>query len=191
MKIGIFDSGLGGLIVTRSLIRAMPQYDFVYLGDTARVPYGNRSQEAIYAFTKEGVEYLFKQDCKLVILACNTASAEALRKIQQELLPQNYPDRRVLGVLIPAAEEVVTTTKNNRVGIIATKGTTKSTNSTQLLKFFNKRPLYSYPWLKITRYNMQIQCLTIILRRLWRQISTHSCLAARIIHYSKRQFKPG
>lgn len=126
MKIGLFDSGLGGLIVTHSLIQAMPQYDYVYLGDTARVPYGNRSQEVIYAFTRSAVDHLFSLDCQLVILACNTASAEALRRIQQEYLPEHYPGRRVLGVLIPAAEAAVATTKNGKVGVIATQGTVDS-----------------------------------------------------------------
>jgi glutamate racemase len=126
MKIGLFDSGLGGLIVTHSLIQNLPEYDYVYLGDTARVPYGNRSQEVIYEFTQNAVEYLFKQDCQLVLIACNTASAEALRKIQQEYLPAHYPDRKVLGVLIPTAEEVVRQTNNNKVGIIATAGTVGS-----------------------------------------------------------------
>lgn len=126
MRIGVFDSGLGGLIITKSLMERLPQYDYIYLGDTARVPYGNRSQATIYEFTQQAVEYLFRQDCQLVIIACNTASAEALRKIQQEYLPQHYSERRVLGVLIPAAEEVAQTTRNNRVGIIATRSTVDS-----------------------------------------------------------------
>lgn len=126
MKIGVFDSGLGGLVVTHGLIQALPQYDYMYLGDTARVPYGGRSQEVIYEFTKQAVEYLFKQDCQLVILACNTASAEALRKIQQDYVPNNYPDRKVLGVLIPAAEEVAYQTQNKKVGILATQATVSS-----------------------------------------------------------------
>ena len=104
MKIGLFDSGLGGLIVTHGLIKNLPDYDYIYLGDTARVPYGNRSKEVIFEFTKSGVEYLFEHGCQLVILACNTASADALRKIQQEYLPEDYPERRVLGVLVPGAE---------------------------------------------------------------------------------------
>ncbi|HLZ14731.1 MAG TPA: glutamate racemase [Candidatus Saccharimonadales bacterium] len=126
MKIGLFDSGLGGLIVTHSLIQNLPTYDYIYLGDTARVPYGNRSPGVIYGFTKTGVEYLFKQGCQLVILACNTASAEALRKIQREYLPQHFPDRRVLGVLIPGAEEAVMQTHNGKVGVMATRGTVDS-----------------------------------------------------------------
>src|SRR5438874_1599212 len=107
MKIGVFDSGLGGLVTTHSLIQQLPSYDYHYLGDTARVPYGDRSPELIYQFTLEAVDYLFRQNCQVIILACNTASSEALRKIQQEYLPSHYPDRRVLGVLIPTAEEVV------------------------------------------------------------------------------------
>ena len=126
MKIGIFDSGLGGLIVTHGLVSHLPMYDYIYLGDTARVPYGNRSQETIYEFTRSAVEYLFGQDCALVIIACNTASADALRKIQNDYLPLHYPDRKVLGVLIPAAEAAAAQTRNNTVGVIATQGTVDS-----------------------------------------------------------------
>jgi glutamate racemase len=126
MKLGVFDSGLGGLIVTHGLVQTLPDYDYVYLGDTARVPYGNRSQETIYTFTREAVEYLFAQDCQLIIIACNTASAEALRRIQREYLPTRYPDRRVLGVLIPAAEEAVRVTRTGRIGVLATAGTIAS-----------------------------------------------------------------
>jgi glutamate racemase len=126
MKIGIFDSGLGGLIITHSLIQRLPQYDYLYLGDTARVPYGNRSQEAIYEFTRQAVEYLFKHNCGLVIIACNTASAEALRRIQQEYLPLHYPKRRVIGVLIPAAEAAVEASLAQKIGVLATRGTVAS-----------------------------------------------------------------
>jgi glutamate racemase len=107
MRIGVFDSGLGGLLIAQSIIRRLPQYDYLYLGDTKRVPYGNRSQETIHEFTGEALDYLFNHDCQLIILACNTASAEALRKSQQEYLPRNYPDRRVLGVVIPMAEAAI------------------------------------------------------------------------------------
>jgi len=126
MKIGVFDSGLGGLIITHSLVEAMPEYDFVYLGDTARVPYGSRSQEMIYNFSKQGMDFLFEHDCNLVVVACNTASSEALRRLQQEYLVEEYPDRRILGVLIPAAEAATEVTKNNRVGIIGTQATITS-----------------------------------------------------------------
>ena len=126
MKIGIFDSGLGGLIIARSIRKMMPEYDYVYLGDTKRVPYGNRSHEAVFEFTKQGVEYLFKKEnCAIVIIACNTASARALRRIQQEYLVQNFPERKVLGVLVPTAEECA---KYKRVGIIGTAGTITSNN---------------------------------------------------------------
>jgi glutamate racemase len=106
MRIGIFDSGLGGLAVARAIFDRLPQYDYLYLGDTKRVPYGGRSQEAIHEFVSQALDFLFANDCHLVVLACNTASAEALRKSQQEYLPNTYPDRRVLGVVIPCAEAV-------------------------------------------------------------------------------------
>ncbi len=125
MKIGIFDSGLGGLIVMSGIVEALPQYDYVYLGDTARVPYGNRSQQTVYEFTKQAIEALFAKDCALVIVACNTASAEALRRFQEQEL-QNYPNRKVLGVLVPAAEAAVAATKTNRIGVLATAGTVHS-----------------------------------------------------------------
>ncbi len=128
MKIGIFDSGLGGLIIAREIRKLMPKYDYVYLGDTKRVPYGDKSHPLIAKFTKQGVDYLFKKEnCALVLIACNTASARALRKIQQGYLLKEFKkspiSRRVLGVLIPAAEEV---TKYNKIGVLATDGTVKS-----------------------------------------------------------------
>lgn len=126
MKIGIFDSGLGGLVVAKSVIKKLPKYDLIYLGDTKRVPYGNRSQQAVFEFTVRAVEYLFQQGCKLVIIACNTASAQALRRIQRELLPKKYPDRKVLGVIIPTLETVGEDKKAKRVGILATQSTVSS-----------------------------------------------------------------
>jgi glutamate racemase len=126
VKIGIFDSGLGGLLITRSLISHLPSYDYVYLGDTARVPYGNRSQEIITRFTEEGVRYLLDHNSRLVIVACNTASSEALRFIQQKVVPRLYPGAKVLGVLIPAAEAAVDVTKTKRIGVLATSGTVAS-----------------------------------------------------------------
>lgn len=126
MKIGVFDSGLGGLAVARAIMARLPQYDYLYLGDTKRVPYGNRSQETIHQFVGEALQYLFAQDCQLIILACNTASAEALRHSQQHYLPAHYPDRRVLGVLIPAAEAAVESESVKRVGVIATASTVES-----------------------------------------------------------------
>lgn len=126
MKIGIFDSGLGGLIIVHSLIQTLSEYDYLYLGDTARVPYGNRSQKVIYQFTEEAVDFLFRQDCQLIIVACNTASAEALRTIQQEYLPKKYPHRRVLGVIIPSCEAATADHSNRIIGILATQSTVSS-----------------------------------------------------------------
>ena len=137
MKIGIFDSGLGGLLVAKAIVRAMPEYDYVYLGDTKRVPYGNRSHEAVFEFTKECIDYLFrKENCAIVVVACNTASARALRKIQQEYLPKYFSDRKVLGVLIPAAEECA---KFKRIGILGTKGTVDSNTFPREIKKLNKK----------------------------------------------------
>jgi glutamate racemase len=119
MKIGIFDSGLGGLVLTKAITDALPTYDYIYLGDTLHVPYGPRSGEAIYQFTLEAVDYLFRQDCQLVIIACNTASASALRRLQQTYLPAHYPDRRILGVVVPTLE-IAQSTGHHKLGLIAT-----------------------------------------------------------------------
>jgi glutamate racemase len=126
MKIGIFDSGLGGLFITKALVKKLPQYDYIYLGDTQRLPYGNRSHETIYLFLKEAVNYLFEHDCALIIVACNTASANALRRIQQEYLPAHYPKRRVLGIMVPTAEAALENGEARRVGVLATQGTIDS-----------------------------------------------------------------
>jgi len=137
MKIGIFDSGLGGLFVARAIVKTMPQYDYVYLGDTKRVPYGNRSYEAVFEFTRQGVDYLFrKENCMIVIVACNTAAARALRKIQKEYLPENFKDRKVLGVLIPAAEECM---NFKRIGILGTLGTISSGTFPREIKKLNRK----------------------------------------------------
>lgn len=124
--IGIFDSGLGGLTILKSILEKLPNYNYIYLGDNARMPYGNKSQEVIYGYTKEAVDWLFAQGCKLIIIACNTASSEALRKIQQEHLPKHYPGKRVLGVIRPLVEEIVKNKKIQRVGILGTKATVES-----------------------------------------------------------------
>jgi glutamate racemase len=125
VRVGVFDSGLGGLSIAQAIARRMPDLDLLYLGDTMRVPYGGRSQAAIHGFVAEALTYLFEQDCHLVVLACNTASAEALRRSQQEYLPRWYPDRRVLGVVIPAAEAAAATGAR-RIGVLATRSTTAS-----------------------------------------------------------------
>ncbi len=108
-KIGIFDSGFGGLTILKGILKKLPQYDFIYLGDNARVPYGSRSPKTTYEFTKQAVNYLMKQNCILVILACNTASALALRKLQKEWLPKHYPKNKILGVIRPAVEAAAET----------------------------------------------------------------------------------
>jgi glutamate racemase len=123
MKIGVFDSGLGGLFTLSAIAKVLPEYDYVYLGDTKRLPYGSRSQETIYEFLKEGVDFLFAKDCALIIVACNTASAEALRELQQNYLPKQYPGRNVLGMIVPMTEA---SAKFSRVGLVATSATVSS-----------------------------------------------------------------
>lgn len=124
--IGVFDSGYGGLTILHQMRQLLPQYDYLYLGDNARAPYGPRSFDIVYQFTREAVMKLFAMGCHLVILACNTASAKALRSIQQNDLPKTYPQRRVLGVIRPTAECIGTITQTRHVGIFATAGTIKS-----------------------------------------------------------------
>ena len=124
--IGVFDSGYGGLTVLKELVKALPEYDFLYLGDNARTPYGTRSFEVVYEYTLQSVKYLFSRNCPLVILACNTASAKALRNIQQLDLPKIAPDRRVLGVIRPSVEKVAEITENGHVGVLGTVGTVVS-----------------------------------------------------------------
>lgn len=124
--IGIFDSGVGGLTVMKDIVHRLPSYDYLYLGDSARTPYGNRSFESIYHFTLECVKYLFSQRCHLIILACNTASAKALRTIQQRDLPQIAPQKRVLGVIRPTAEIIGLHTETGHVGVLGTTGTVQS-----------------------------------------------------------------
>lgn len=124
--IGIFDSGYGGLTILHGLRQLLPQYDYMYLGDNARAPYGSRSFEVVYKFTRQAVLKLFSMGCHLVILGCNTASAKALRSIQQRDIPELDPSRRVLGIIRPTAEVIGTITKSNHVGLLATEGTIKS-----------------------------------------------------------------
>lgn len=124
--IGVFDSGYGGLTILHQMRSVLPQYDYLYLGDNARAPYGPRSFDVVYQFTREAVIKLFSMGCHLVILACNTASAKALRTIQQNDLPQLDPDRRVLGVIRPTAECIGNITRTRHVGVLATEGTIKS-----------------------------------------------------------------
>ncbi|MBR4065321.1 MAG: glutamate racemase [Bacteroidaceae bacterium] len=124
--IGIFDSGYGGLTIYEEIQKLLPQYDYIYLGDNARTPYGTRSFDVVYEFTRQAVRYLFQQGCQLVILACNTASAKALRTIQQVDIPSLDPNRRVLGIIRPTVECIGDVTESRHVGVLATEGTIKS-----------------------------------------------------------------
>lgn len=141
--IGIFDSGYGGLTVMKEIIRQLPEYDYIYLGDNARAPYGNRSFDTVYQYTLQCVQWFFSQGCSLVILACNTASAKALRSIQQKDLPEIAPDKRVLGVIRPTAEVIGTFTESNSVGVLATSGTVLSDSyPIEINKFFPAVKVY-------------------------------------------------
>ncbi len=135
--IGVFDSGYGGLTVLREIVRALPQYDYLYLGDNARSPYGPRSFETVYQYTLQCVRYLFGRGCRLVVLACNTASARALRNIQQLDLPRMEPGLRVLGVIRPTTEIIGTYSQTGQVGILATRGTvTSESYLVEIAQFF-------------------------------------------------------
>jgi len=124
--IGVFDSGFGGLTVLKEFLRILPEYNYIYFGDNARAPYGNKSDEVIYNYTKQAVDFLFKQGCELIIVACHTASAKALRRIQQEYLPEKYSDKRVLGVVVPIVEQAVGLSRHNKLGVIGTTATINS-----------------------------------------------------------------
>jgi glutamate racemase len=135
--IGIFDSGYGGLTILKEIAAVLPQYDYLYLGDNARSPYGPRSFETVYQYTLQAVRWFFEQDCALVILACNTASAKALRTIQQNDLPNLAPDRRVLGVIRPTSEVIGQFSTTKHIGILATAGTVASNSyGIEMEKFF-------------------------------------------------------
>lgn len=123
--IGVFDSGFGGLTILKYFFKDLGEYDYVYFGDSARAPYGSRSQDVIYEYTKEAVDFLFSEGCELIILACNSASSQALRKIQQEYLPEKYPDKRVLGVIRPLVERIAEG-ENKVVGVVGTRATVES-----------------------------------------------------------------
>jgi len=125
-SIGVFDSGFGGLTVLKEITRRLPEYDYIYLGDNARAPYGSRSFETVYKYTLQAVNWLFNKGCYLIILACNTASAKALRTIQQKDLPRISPNKRVLGVIRPVTEIIGTFSSSGHIGILATAGTVKS-----------------------------------------------------------------
>jgi len=157
--IGIFDSGLGGLSILQSLIQQLPNYDYIYLGDNHRAPYGDKSPEEIYQYTLESVEYLFKQGCNLVILACNTASAVALQQIQQKILPKKYPNKKVLGIIVPSIEDITKTrwkansstskdsTTNQELHHLGVIGTTQTISS----NIYSKEIQKLNPKIKITQ----------------------------------------
>ena len=125
MKIGVFDSGLGGLVITKAFIDALPQYDYLYLGDTAHLPYGEKTSGRILKYTLDAMRWLIKQDCKLIIIACNTATSICLRYIQQKFIPSEAPDVKVLGVIIPTVEVALSGGEKN-IGVIATRATVES-----------------------------------------------------------------
>jgi glutamate racemase len=135
--IGVFDSGVGGLTVLHHFLNDHPDYNFIYLGDNANVPYGNKSPEIIYAYTQKAVDFLYKQGCKLIIVACNSSSAQALRRIQQEYLPKHYPDLRVLGVIRPIAEKMASLKNVKRIGLIGTRATVNSNSYINEIKALN------------------------------------------------------
>lgn len=142
-SIGVFDSGYGGLTVLKEIVNKLPQYDYIYLGDNARAPYGNRSFETVYHYTLQCVEWFFQQGCSLVILACNTASAKALRTIQQNDLPKIAPGKRVLGVIRPTTEIIGKFSETGSAGILATNGTVASNSyPIEIAKFFPELEVY-------------------------------------------------
>jgi len=142
-SIGIFDSGYGGLTVLKEIVKELPQYSYLYLGDNARAPYGPRSYETVYQYTLQCVEWFFSQGCSLVILACNTASAKALRTIQQKDLPKIAPNKRVLGVIRPTTEVLGQYTHTNKVGIVGTSGTILSNSyPIEIAKFYPDIKVY-------------------------------------------------
>ena len=141
--IGVFDSGYGGLTVLREIVKELPQFDYLYMGDNARAPYGPRSFDTVYHYTLECVEWFFSQGCELVILACNTASAKALRTIQQKDLPGIDPNKRVLGVIRPTTEMIGQYSKTGQVGVLGTTGTVQSNSyPIEIAKFFPQVKVY-------------------------------------------------
>ncbi len=161
--IGVFDSGFGGISTLRGIVKRLPEYNYIYLGDNARTPYGTRSKNIVYDFSRQAVDFLFNNNCQIIIFACNTASSLALRKIQRDYIKNKYPDKRVLGVLVPAVEEAVEKTKNKKIGIIATEGTVNSMAFAKELKLVDKNikvyqkatPLL-VPFIESGEYNLDV-----------------------------------
>lgn len=191
-KIGVFDSGYGGLTVLKELRKKLPQYDYIYLGDNARTPYGNRSFETVYQFTLQAVKKLFEMDCELVILACNTASAKALRQIQQKDLPLISDTKRVLGVIRPSAEILGEFSKTKHVGILATEGTVVSESyPIELAKFFPELRVFqeSCPiWVSLIENNLHRtdagkQLIEMHLKQLLEKSDKIDCILLGCTHY--------
>jgi len=155
--IGVFDSGYGGLTVLKEITAQLPEYDYLYLGDNARAPYGNRSFETVYHCTLQCVKWFFEQGCPLVILACNTASAKALRTIQQNDLPKLDKDKRVLGVIRPTTEIIGDFTKTNKIGVLGTNGTVQSNSyPIEINKFYPDIKVYQHAcpvWVPLVENN--------------------------------------
>jgi len=157
--IGVFDSGYGGLTILRQIRTSLPDYDYIYLGDNARAPYGSRSFETIYEYTLEAVKWFFDQGCPLVILACNTASAKALRTIQQKDLPGLAPQNRVLGIVRPTSEVIGDMSEGGNIGILATQGTVESASYIlEIKKFFPEVKIEQQAcpiWVPLVEYGEQ------------------------------------
>ncbi|MCK9232891.1 MAG: glutamate racemase [Syntrophales bacterium] len=202
--IGVFDSGFGGLTVLKSIAQRLPEYNYLYLADSARVPYGERSQETVYDYTTQAVDFLFKKGCLLVIIACNTVSSRALRRIQQGFMPGRYPDKKVLGVIRPSAEELLDR-GCRKVGILATKGVVDSKIYTEELEgidppveiFYQPCPLL-VPIIEAGRHD-EDNCDNLVseyLKRLFNQESAIdtillSCTHYPILYKSFRRHTPG
>ena len=155
--IGVFDSGYGGLTILKEIRNLLPEYDFIYLGDNARTPYGTRSFETVYEYTLQSVKWLFSKGCPLIVLACNTASAKALRTIQQKYLPESDKEKRVLGVIRPTAEIIGNYSDSKNIGILGTKGTVKSESYLiEIEKFFPELNVHQHAcpmWVPLVENN--------------------------------------
>lgn len=164
--IGVFDSGLGGLSILKNFLNDLPEYDYIYLGDNARVPYGNKSSDLIYTYTCQAVDFLFSQGANLIILACNSASSYALRRLQSDYIPKKYPQKNVLGVIAPLVEKVAYDKKISKVGVIGTRATINSKVYSKEIFSLDKNleviekatpllvPLIEENWLKKTETKM-------------------------------------
>lgn len=190
--IGVFDSGYGGLTVFKSIAQKLPAYDYIYLGDNARSPYGDHTFETVYEYTLSCVEWLFEQGCPLVILACNTASAKALRSIQQLDLPKKYPNNRVLGVIRPTAEVIGNFTKTQNIGVMGTRGTVNSGSyPIEINKFFEDVSVYqqSCPlWVPLIENNEHLNAgadffVQKYIQQLLAQSNQIDCVLLACTHY--------